>query len=105
MAFARTGYIYVPARCEAAAANCKLHVFFHGCGSAFNSGWNGRGDGFNDTFIAHAGFSAWGEANEIVVLFPQKDATKETCWDGYGWGGPQWATRRGGRPPAAPSTF
>ena len=31
------------------------------------------------------------------MLFPQKDATKETCWDGYGWGGPQWATKRGGQ--------
>lgn len=122
MAFARTGFMYVPKRCEAgrggdgggggddgeggdvqeegrgAAAPCRLHVFFHGCGSAFNSGAEyGHGHGFNYTFIEHGGWSAWGEANDIVVLFPQKDATKETCWDGYGWGGPQWATKRGGQ--------
>ena len=88
MAFARTGYAYVPPRCRravrggatAAVPGCRLHVFFHGCGSAFNSGASVVGHGFNDTFIAHAGFSAWAEANDIVVLFPQKDATKETCW-------------------------
>lgn len=112
MAFARTGYAYVPPRCRRATergggsaaaaavpttAPCRLHVFFHGCGSAYNSGATVAGHGFNDTFIAHAGFSAWAEANDIVVLFPQKDATKETCWDGYGWGGPHWATKQGGQ--------
>ena len=77
MAFARAGYMYVPRRCEqrsSGAGNgskpCRLHVFFHGCGSAFNSGAeHGHGYGFNDTFISHAGFSAWGEANDIVVLY------------------------------------
>jgi hypothetical protein len=101
MAFAETGYLYVPKRCErgsGASKPCRLHVFFHGCGSAFNSGASdGPGFGFNYTFIAHSGFSAWGEANDIVIAFPQKDATKETCWDGYGWGGPHWATRKGGQ--------
>ena len=89
----------MPPRCRRGAGKpCRLHVFFHGCGSAFNSGAAyGHGHGFNYTFIEHGGWSAWGEANDIVVLFPQKDATKETCWDGYGWGGPQWATKRGGQ--------
>ena len=69
-----------------------------GCGSAFNSGAAaGGGHGFNFMFIAHAGFSAWAEANDMIVVFPQKDATEETCWDGYGWGGPLWATKRGGQ--------
>ena len=101
MAFADAGYMYVPRRCEQSASGgrpCKLHVFFHGCGSAFNSGATGGVDyGFNYTFIAHGGWSAWGEANDIVIVYPQKDATKETCWDGYGWGGQQWATKRGGQ--------
>ena len=103
MAFSRTGFIYVPERCAAGraalgATPCRMHVFFHGCGSAFNSGAAvGGGHGFNYTFIAHAGFSAWGEANDIVMVFPQKDANMETCWDGYGWGGSDWATRRGGQ--------
>eukprot|EP01047_Picozoa_sp_COSAG01_P064059 COSAG01_NODE_8411_length_2794_cov_3.991095_4_plen_135_part_00 len=101
MAFSRTGYAYVPPRCRrktnSSTSPCRLHVFFHGCGSAFNSGAAVAGHGFNFTFIAHAGFSAWGEENDIVILFPQKDATKETCWDGYGWGGSNWATRQGGQ--------
>ena len=104
MAFADTGYMYVPRRCElnpqsnASTPPCRLHVFFHGCGSAFNSGAKGgAGYGFNYTFIAHGGWSAWAEANDIVVIYPQKDATKETCWDGYGWGGAHWATKRGGQ--------
>ena len=89
MAFARTGYAYVPPRCRrdtgsnGSSTPCRLHVFFHGCGSAFNSGSAVAGHGFNFTCIAHAGFSAWGEENDIVILFPQKDASKETCWDGY----------------------
>ena len=67
------------------------------CGASAGSAATGAGYGFNYTFIKHAGFSAWGEANDIVMLFPQKDATKQTCWDGYGWGGPLWATKRGGQ--------
>lgn len=100
MAFADAGYMYVPKRCEQGGGGgpCKLHVFFHGCGSAYNSGASGGpGYGFNDTFIARGGWSAWGDANDIVVVYPQKDATKETCWDGYGWGGSDWATQRGGQ--------
>ena len=102
MAFADAGYMYVPERCEKTSDGdgkpCKLHIFFHGCGSAYNSGASGGQDyGFKDTFIAHGGWSAWGEANDIVVVYPQKDATKETCWDGYGWGGEEWATKRGGQ--------
>lgn len=104
MAFARTGYMYVPKRCEKPARGntpgkaCRLHIFFHGCASAFNSGAEGgEGFGFNLTFIAHAGFSAWGEANDIIMIFPQKDSTAEACWDSFGWGGPNWATRQGGQ--------
>ena len=100
MAFADAGYMYVPRRCEKGSSSppCRLHVFFHGCGSAYNSGAAGGPNyGFNDTFIAHGGWSAWGEANDIVIVYPQKDATKETCWDGYGWGGEDWATKRGGQ--------
>lgn len=101
MAFAKKGYMYIPKNCERPKSGhngrpCKLHVFFHGCGSAYNSGATGGPMyGFNDTFISHGGWSAWGERNDIVVIYPQKDATKETCWDGYGWGGSNWATKLG----------
>ena len=57
MAFARTGYAYVPSRCRHATGTpCRLHIFFHGCGSAFNSGAaTGAGYGFNFTFTNPSG--------------------------------------------------
>ena len=82
MGFAREGYMYLPSRCKGAAARCRLHTFFHGCGMAFNSGSTGAGTGFNLTYVADAGFNAWAEANGIVILYPQKDDRVETCWDG-----------------------
>lgn len=102
MAFARTGYMYVPKQCERSSTNntkpCRLHVYFHGCGSAFTSGQQkAPGFGFNYTSIAYSGYSAWAELNNVVVVYPQKNATQETCWDGYGWGGPLYATQRGGQ--------
>ena len=62
---------------------------------AFNSGAAAGGAGFNFTYIADAGFNGWAEANGIVVLYPQKDDRVETCWDGYGWQGEDYATKSG----------
>lgn len=82
------GFMYVPKACDAQqqvyvgtadgdsaapgadGAGCKFHVFTHGCGMAFSS------PAFNLTYVMHAGFNTWAEANDIVVLYPQMGGFK-----------------------------
>jgi hypothetical protein len=78
-----------------AAAECKLHVSFHGCGMDEAS--------LGNTFVRNAGFVEWAETNRIVVLFPQTGGvfTNGTfnytmhCWDNYGITGPNYAAKGG----------
>lgn len=82
------GFVYVPAACAAGGA-CRLHVALHGCGMSV---WS---PAMNMSYVLHAGFNPWAEANNIVVLYPQgggyeerKDASAPTpqiaagCFDG-----------------------
>lgn len=65
-----TGYIYVPAGCNATAggtASCRLHISWHGC----NQGASAIGE----TFVLNGGYLPWADANNIVVLFPQAATT------------------------------
>lgn len=64
---ADTGFAYVPATCvKAISQRCKLHVAFHGCEqNVANVG---------DKFIRHAGYNAWADANNLIVLYPQTAA-------------------------------
>ena len=58
------------------AARCPLHVAFHGCLQSLGK--------INTTFVEHAGYNAWAEANGIVVLYPQATANAlnpKGCWD------------------------
>lgn len=67
-----TGYIYVPAGCNATAggtAACRLHISWHGC----NQGAGAIGE----TFVLNAGYLPWADANNLVVLFPQAATTLE----------------------------
>jgi len=97
-----SGWLYVPAACEAgqpAAASCRLHVVFHGCGQGQRaSGPRGRPVGRQ--FVTGAGYNRWAEANRIVVLYPQVLASQparpgdtyrlnpEGCWDFWGYTDP-----------------
>ena len=81
------GMLYVPSRCKAKGAMCKLHLSLHGCAV----------DGYYDNEVAHLGFEAWGEENGIVVLFPRMQnhgytvETTQGCWDAYAQTGADYA--------------
>jgi hypothetical protein len=98
--FASTGYFYIPAACRQNVP-CRLHVVFHGCHSSAVV------SSINTTFVLHAGYAQWADANNIAVLFPQNGGFAERnmtaptgqlqsgCWDGYGDTGPAYAWRSG----------
>lgn len=101
---ADTGYVYVPERC-AEGAVCRLHVALHGCQQSASQ--------IGDIFYRHAGYNAWAEANDIVVLYPQTvpmttswfGATlpwpnPKACWDWWGYTGPDFANKQGAQPQA-----
>ena len=90
------GYLYVPAACENSSASpvkCRLHVAFHGCEQYV--------DKIHDIFFRDAGYNAWAEANNVIVLYPQAtqwlrsplvDPTQVSgnpkgCWDWWGYSG------------------
>ena len=95
----RAGYVYVPAACAAAPqAACRLHVALHGCGQSASDAAT------NTSFVRYTGLNAWGERNNIVVLFPQMGGFKDynvtapsgqlggSCFDGYGQTGVDFAS-------------
>jgi hypothetical protein len=89
---AATGFLYVPARCGQ-GMQCRLHIAFHGCR---------QGEEFvGESFVREAGYNAWAEANDLVVLYPQARRSwllplnPEGCWDWWGYADPDYATRRG----------
>jgi poly(3-hydroxybutyrate) depolymerase len=89
---AATGYLYLPAAC-ARGAPCRLHVALHGCRQG--------ADFVGEAFVRNAGYNGWAEANRIVVLYPQVDASwlspinPQGCWDWWGYTGADYATRNG----------
>lgn len=102
-----SGWLYVPAACEGADGaaatgrpGCRLHVVFHGCLQGQRAtGPGGRPIGRQ--FVDGAGYNRWAEANRIVVLYPQVNASTparsgatfqlnpEGCWDFWGYTEPQ----------------
>jgi poly(3-hydroxybutyrate) depolymerase len=90
-AMASTGYVYVPAACKDGAARCAVHVVFHGCG---------QGAAYvGDDVYSKLGYNEWGDANRIIVLYPQveKDFTinPQGCWDWWGYSGADFALKSG----------
>ena len=89
--FAPAGNIYVPTACKAAGAKCKMHFSLHGCGE----------ESYYDEAVHHLGFQDWGEANNIVIVFPRVIAhggTSESlggCWDGYAQSGVDYSLKSG----------
>ena len=94
------GYAYVPVQCGAGAP-CRLHVALHGCGMSV---WS---PAMNSSYVLHAGFNPYADANDIVVIYPQGGAFLEQndtraaptpmigagCFDGYGQTSPDFAWR------------
>lgn len=85
------GYVYVPSRCREANAMCALHLSLHGCSEKY----------YYDYAVVHLGLLEWGEANGIVILFPQitphgtTGEEKIGCFDTYGQKGPDYDQKSG----------
>ena len=83
---------YIPEAC-ASGTSCGVHIAFHGCqqSTAF----------VGDAFAAGAGYNAWAETNDLIVLYPQVDSSKIApmnpmgCWDWWGYTDENYATRSG----------
>lgn len=93
---AATGYAYVPDAC-AAGMRCRLHVALHGCLQS--------ADRIGETYVRHAGYNRWADANRLVVLYPQATASPQQgngngCWDWWGYDDARHL-ERGGRQMAA----
>jgi poly(3-hydroxybutyrate) depolymerase len=97
-----SGWIYVPDGC-AKGSKCRLHIALHGCKQG--QGYlplEPQADGganFGTTFVKHAGYDAWADSNNIVVLFPQAVSVPLTnpngCWDWWGYSDAHYADKRG----------
>lgn len=89
---ANSGYVYIPAGCEAGGAGCKVHIALHGCVQDIGT--------VKDTFARNAGYNAWADANRIVVLYPQAAAiapmpNPKACWDWWGYDDPDYSVQNG----------
>jgi hypothetical protein len=92
ISMASTGYMFVPADCEA-APGCRLHIAFHGCLQSEQA--------IGDKFYTHAGYNRWAATNRIIVLYPQTVASNfvpfnpNGCWDWFAYTDSHFATRSG----------
>ncbi|KAK3106431.1 hypothetical protein FSP39_019772 [Pinctada imbricata] len=77
-----TGYIYVPSGCMDKTRKCKLHVALHGCEMGRTI--------IGEKYVRYAGYNEVGEANNIIILYPQAIKTLSNpngCWDWWGYTG------------------
>ena len=88
-----TGFLYLPTGAREGRP-CKLHVALHGCEQYAAK--------LGQTFVREAGYNAWAEANDIIVLYPQTFPTvtfvvfnPKGCWDWFGADDAQYFTRAG----------
>ncbi|MGB8265652.1 MAG: hypothetical protein WCE44_04985 [Candidatus Velthaea sp.] len=81
-----TGWIFVPQSCANGTA-CNLVVVFTGClASQIEIGTLLMTDGNVDN---------WADTNNLVVLYPQLSVGFGSCWDFYGYTGPNFAFQSG----------
>ncbi len=91
-----TGFVFVPSACAVTGAGCRLHVVFHGCNQARESG-DGSGGHVDRLFAEHSGYNRWAAGSRIVVLYPQVmphdtgdpwvayQNNPQGCWDFWGY--------------------
>jgi poly(3-hydroxybutyrate) depolymerase len=76
------GYVFVPSACEQGAA-CRVHIALHGCMQDVAT--------IGRLFIEQAGYNTWADANRIIVLYPQAEASPfaplnpNGCWDWWSY--------------------
>jgi poly(3-hydroxybutyrate) depolymerase len=77
-------FAYVPKTCE--TESCRVHVAIHGC----HQGYNQEGV-INDNYYTKTGYNQIADANNIIVLYPQAQPSKDIpfnpkgCWDFWGY--------------------
>jgi poly(3-hydroxybutyrate) depolymerase len=88
---AADAYAYVPASCNAGKA-CRVHVAFHGCKQSAAV--------VHDDFYGKSSYNNWADTNNIIVLYPQVNASDvpynpQGCWDWFGYTGVNYAFKSG----------
>jgi poly(3-hydroxybutyrate) depolymerase len=91
-------YAYVPKSCE--TETCKVHVAFHGCEQGAAK--------IGNLFYTTTGYNELADANNIIVLYPQVQASNgffspynpKGCWDFWGYSSfnpfaPNYFTKQG----------
>ncbi len=88
---ASDAFVYVPASCSNGAANCKVHVAFHGCLQSEKY--------VQDDFYGKSSYNDWADSNNIIMLYPQVNDSQpwnpNGCWDWIGYTGPSYAFKLG----------
>jgi poly(3-hydroxybutyrate) depolymerase len=90
---AERGWLFVPRSCASGGtARCRLHVVFHGCKQGASL--------IGKEFILGSGYLEAAAANDIVLLFPQVEASYVPlnaygCWDWWGYEGKAYAVKAG----------
>lgn len=97
-----SGWIYLPDAC-ARGQKCRLHIALHGCkqGQTYLPLTPPRGGGlyYGTTFVKHAGYEAWADSNQLVILYPQAVSVPAMnpngCWDWWGYTDAHYADKQG----------
>jgi len=84
-------FAYVPQSCSK-SGGCRIHVAFHGCTQSAHVVGN--------DFYQKTSYNSWADTNNIVILYPQVDASTipsnpEGCWDWFGYTGANYALKSG----------
>ncbi|EIJ42790.1 poly(3-hydroxybutyrate) depolymerase [Beggiatoa alba B18LD] len=74
-------YAYIPKSCE--TSKCKVHIALHGCFQGAHE--------VNDVYYTHTRYNEIADTNNLIVLYPQAQVSKEIplnpmgCWDFWGY--------------------
>jgi poly(3-hydroxybutyrate) depolymerase len=85
-------YLFVPQSCKD-KRNCDIHISFHGC--------NQNAEAIGNEYAKNAGFNAWADTNNLIVLYPQTKQSAfmplnpQACWDWWGYTGANYANKNG----------
>jgi poly(3-hydroxybutyrate) depolymerase len=85
-------FLFVPEACKD-SMNCDIHISFHGC--------NQNTEAVENEYAKNAGFNAWADTNNLIVLYPQTKKSAfmplnpQACWDWWGYTGADYANKDG----------